>query len=147
MTLEKLNIERLDEVKALFYSVFTQPPWNDDWSDEQQLDKYVHDIMGNKNSLTYGLYEDGILIGASMGWIMHWYTGTEYIIQEFFIKREKQGSGCGTKFLGLLEQDLKANQMTHIFLQTEHDVPAYKFYKKNGFTEMTTHVSFFKELK
>ena len=30
-----------DLIKKLFVSVFKEEPWNDDWSDEKQLDAYI----------------------------------------------------------------------------------------------------------
>ena len=50
--------KRLDEseivmIKELFVSVFTKEPWNDDWSDENQLELYLHDLVGQSNSLTF----------------------------------------------------------------------------------------------
>ena len=36
--------------------------------------------------------------------------------------------------------------LKQIFLQTEAHVPAYEFYKKNGYIELEGHVSFAKEL-
>lgn len=80
-----------------------------------------------------------------MGHIRHWYTGTEYYVDEFCIKREKQGIGLGTEFVKQVEEYIKTKGMTQIFLQTESYVPAYHFYQKNGFVEMKTHVSFYKE--
>ncbi len=58
----KYDIRQLDEdsfsmIKELFFSVFTEEPWNDDWSDEDQLQLYIHDLIGQNNSLTFGLYE------------------------------------------------------------------------------------------
>ena len=34
----------------------------------------------------------------------------------------------------------------HTFLQTENNVPAYAFYRKNGFTELEGHVSLVRKL-
>lgn len=65
--------------------------------------------------------------------------------QVLAIKAEKQGMGIGTAFLKELEEYVKSKQITHIFLQTERAVPAYKFYQKNGFMELKDHVSFVKE--
>lgn len=45
--------------------------WNDDWSNQVQLHKYIMDLIGNRNSLTLGLIEDDKLIGLSMGSILH----------------------------------------------------------------------------
>ena len=47
-----------------------------------QLHLYIQDLVGQSNSLTFGLFEGTELIGISMGHIKHWYTGTEYFIDE-----------------------------------------------------------------
>ncbi len=144
MEVKELFVGNTEEIKALFYDIFTNEPWNDDWSDETQLHEYITDLIGNRNSLSLGLYDGDELIGLSLGSVMHWYTGTEYYIFEFCIKTEKQGKGVGTAFLKKVEEHAKAKQITHIFLQTERTVPAYEFYRKNGFTEATEHVSLYK---
>lgn len=38
MELKRIGIEQKEAIKKLFVSVFTIEPWNDDWSDEKQLD-------------------------------------------------------------------------------------------------------------
>lgn len=145
ITIKELNVEYIEEIKLLYAEIFTNKPWNDDWGDEAQLHEYIMDLIGNRNSLTLGAFENDELIGFSMGSIMHWYSGTEYYIFEFCIKTEKQGMGIGTDFLKQVEECVKSRQITHIFLQTERTVPAYHFYKKNGFTELKDHVSFAKD--
>lgn len=143
--------KRLDEsageaIKKLFASVFTKEPWNDDWSDEQQLERYMHDLIGQSNSLTFGLYEGTELIGVSMGRIKHWYTGTEYCIDELCVSTPKQGQGIGTLFLREIERACVELGLTHIFLLTEDDVPAFQFYKKQGFYELEHNAAFAKRL-
>ena len=44
--------------------------------------------------------------GMALGSIKHWYMGTEYYIEELFIKTELQGSGTGSEFLKLIEEYL-----------------------------------------
>ena len=144
--LKRIGPEEKEAIKELFLSVLTREPWNDDGSDSTQLDLYITDLIGQNYSLTYGLYEEDELIGISLGYIKHWYTGTEYIIDELCIRKEKQGNGAGTFFLQSMEKAIKELGLRQIFLQTEADVPAYRFYKKNGFTELEKHVSFAKEI-
>ncbi len=97
MILKKLSIDDKEAIKAVFVGVFTKEPWCDDWSDQEQLDLYICDLVGQSYSLTYGLYDETEeLIGVSLGYIKHWYTGTEYIINELCIKTEIQGTGAGT---------------------------------------------------
>ena len=102
---KQMGPEETEAIKKLFLSVFTAEPWKDDWSDQEQFDSYIHDLTGHSNSLTYGLYAGGELTGVSMGNIRHWYTGTEYYIDEFCIRPDRQGWGLGTLFLKEIEKD------------------------------------------
>lgn len=144
--LKRIGTGEAEEIKELFLRVFTAEPWKDDWSDQEQLDAYIHDLTGQGNSLTYGLYENGKLTGVSMGNIKHWFTGTEYYIDEFCIRPDRQGQGLGTLFLKEIEKAIREMGLTQIFLQTESTVPAYHFYQKNGFNELKEHVSFAKRI-
>ena len=130
----------------LFRVVFTQEPWNDDWSDRTQLDAYIDDLTGQNNSLTLGYFEGGRLVGLSMGHVKHWHTGTEYLIDEFCVEPSSQGRGVGTEFLRLIGNYLKERGIHHIFLLTDRTVPAFDFYRKNGFRELKDSVSFVKTL-
>ena len=142
----KIGTEEMPAIRELFAGVFTGEPWNDDWSDGEQLDLYLEDLVGQQNSLTYGLYEDGRMVGLSMGRMKHWYTGTEYYIDELCIRTDRQGTGLGTLFLQEIEHAIREAGMVQIFLQTSADVPAYQFYRKNGSQELKGHVSFQKRI-
>ena len=146
-TLIRLSIDDKEEIKKVFVGVFTKEPWYDDWSDEEQLDMYICDLVGQGYSLTYGLYDDtGELIGISLGYIKHWYSGTEYIINELCIKTEKQGAGAGTFFIHAIEEAIKEQGLKQIFLLTESNVPAFEFYRKNGFVQSEYNVAFSKRV-
>lgn len=147
MELKELSLNDFEEIKKLFRDVFMAPPWNDDWSDDNQLNEYLRDLMEVRTPLCYGFYVDSLLTGVSIGSIRHWWGGTEYHIEELFIKTSEQGKGYGTEFFNMIEKDIPSKGATQIFLQTETTVPAYKFYKNRGFNELNTHVSFFKDLK
>lgn len=144
MEIRKLESNHMDEIKTLFKNVFMNEPWNDDWSNEEQLNNYMLDLIGNRNSLSIGIYDKEELVGVSLGSIMHWCTGTEYYIYEFFITRDRQGKGVGTKFINDIIEYVKQKDVNHIFLQTERDLPAYTFYKKAGFKELEGHASLVK---
>ena len=145
-TFKQIGLPEKELIKELFTSVFTIPPWNDDWSDKEQLDLYITDLINQNNSLAYGLFEENILVGISLGHIKHWFTGTEYCIDEFCVHTDKQGKGLGTYFMKEIEAAIKDIGLVQIFLQTDSSVPAYHFYKKCGFLESTGLVSFEKQL-
>ena len=146
MDIIRLGADRFGELKLLFRDTFTNPPWNDDWSDDIQLTEYLLDLTGSRNSLAFGLLDGDRLVGLSLGSIMHWCTGTEYYIYEFCIDRSRQHEGLGTFFLHGIEDAVRDMGVDHIFLQTENNVPAYDFYRKNGFTELEGHVSLVRKL-
>ena len=146
LKIKRLSIKEKEAITNVFLGVFTKEPWNDDWSDTEQLDMYINDLIGQSYSLTYGLYDDDELIGISMGYIKHWYRGTEYIINEFCVKTELQGKGAGTFFIKEIEKAIQELGLNQIFLLTDTNVPAYNFYKKNGFFEETTTVAFGKRV-
>ncbi len=138
LKVKRLSINDKEIIKNLFTSVFTIAPWYDDWSDTNQLDMYINDLVGQGYSLTYGLFDDNELIGISLGYVKHWYSGTEYIINEFCIKTDRQGAGAGSFFIAEIEKAIKELGIKQIFLLTDSNVPAYNFYKKNGFVEEQT---------
>ena len=145
--LKELSIYDIEEIKELFKDTFMGEPWKDDWSDATQLHSYIEDLIGNKNSLALGLVENGCLIGIALGNIKHWYSGTEYCVDEFCIGRKAQGHGMGTLFIKEIEAYLADKGIHCIFLQTERTMSAYQFYKKNGFIELEDHVSLFKDIE
>ena len=138
LNLKRLTIKDKEIITDVFTSVFTKEPWNDDWSDTNQLDMYINDLCGQSYSLTYGLFDDDELIGIALGYVKHWYSGTEYIINEFCVKTERQGAGAGSFFIAEIENAIKEMGIKQIFLLTDSNVPAYRFYKKNGFNEEQT---------
>lgn len=146
MEIKELTIDNLEEIKTFFADVFTKEPWNDDWSDENQLRQYITDLIGNANSLAFGLFRDEEMVGLTMGKIMHWYSGTQYYIDEFCIKTSEQGSGLGTHFLNSIGECIKAKGIKQFYLQTDRTLPAFKFYQKNGFFLLENQVSLVKEL-
>ena len=145
METKELSKKNFEEIKLIFKEVFTKEPWFDDWSDDYQLNEYLLDLMGMRNPLIYGFYLNEKLIGISIGYIKHWCTGTEYCIDEFCIKTELQRKGYGTNFIKQIENLLIQKNIHVIYLNTQKNIPAYNFYKKLGFTEQPSTISFYKE--
>ena len=131
-----LSAEAVEEIEELFREVFTHEPWNDDWSDAAQLRRYMLDLIANPNSLALGLFVGDDLLGLSLGEVVHWYSGTEYHIREFCIRRDVQGRGLGRAFMALMEPVLGERAIHTVILATDLDKDAYRFYCRNGFREL-----------
>ena len=136
----------LPEVAKLYKNAFGREPWNDNWDDETQLMEYIKEISCSFNSLNYGLFIDGKLAAVSIGMIRHWWEGTNYNIEEFCVSPALQHCGIGSRFMEMIEKDILSRGLKGIFLQTDIDKPAYRFYQKNGFGELSSHVSLYKRI-
>lgn len=131
MNIKKLSIQDIEEIKHIICETFSKEPWNDDWHDEEQLYNYILDLIGNRNSLSLGLFDDhDKLVGVSLGRIKHWYTGNEYCIDDLAILPGEQGHGYGSKFIDLIEKYAVNQNITGIVLFTEQNIPAYRLYVK-----------------
>ena len=131
----------------LYKEAFQGEPWNDDWSDTGQLNEYIKEISCGYRALNYGLFINGELTALSVGMIRHWWEGTNYNIEEFCVDPDIQGQGIGSKFMKMIEEDVKKQGLAGIFLQTDKDKPSYRFYMKNGYNDLTMHVSLYKSVK
>ena len=141
-----LDESYLPQIAELFAGAFGGEPWHDDWSNSEQLNKYIRDLSCCFSSLNYGLFANGRLAAVSIGTVRHWWEGMNYIIEEFCVSPDVQHKGVGTRFMSMIEDDIRKRGISGIFLQTESNMPSYKFYRKNGFEDMPTHVSLFKKL-
>lgn len=147
MEIKQLRLKDTEEIKHIIKEAFSGQPWNDDWSDARQFHSYILDLTGNRNSLSLGLYDADRLIGVSLGRIKHWYTGTEYWIDDLAILPAAQGHGCGSQFIDLIEDFIKKLGIVGIVLFAERDIPAYGLYVKKAFEEKKERVFFEKHLR
>ena len=142
-----LDEKSYPQMAELYKRAFGGEPWNDDWSDPEQLMEYIREISSSYHALNYGLYINGELVALSIGMVRHWWEGTNYNIEEFCVAPEFQGQGIGSAFMQMIEADVVKRGLAGIFLQTDNDKPSYRFYQKNGFNELSSHVSFYKNLR
>ena len=138
--IKQLTLQNKSEIQHLFLKVFSSPPWNDKWDSQAQLDHYMHDLIDNPNALVFGYFLGDALVGISLGYVFHWWQGTDYFIKEFCIDNSLQSQGIGTQFLSAIENELKTRDISAIWLMTERSVPAFEFYKRKGFFELEDSV-------
>lgn len=96
--------------------------------------------------LSYGLTEKGEFIAFALGRVKHWYTGTEYMIEELWVIPARQRRGVGSAFLARIRNSLRKKGISAIVLQTDRSLPAYDFYCRNGFSEASEQAYLIKEV-
>ena len=74
MEVREICLAHVKEISQLFNEIFSREPWNDEWN-EEDLSIYMHDLVGNRLSLSIGLYDGDRLIGIALGRIKHLYNG------------------------------------------------------------------------
>ena len=145
MTLKRFTIGDIETIKKLMLDIFSGEPWNDVWTDAQ-LHRYVSELTGAENSLSFGLYQEGVPVGLALGRVESWCTGTEYWVDEFGVLPGRQRRGLGSAFLRAIEAELLTQGISQLVLLTGRTVPAYHFYRSNGFEEQTETVLFVKSI-
>ena len=123
MEVREICLAHVKEISQLFNEIFSREPWNDEWS-EEDLSIYMHDLVGNRLSLSIGLYDGNQLIGIALGRIKHWYNGREFWIDEFGIMTDEQSKGLGSQFMDLVVDYTKKRGIDRIMLITEREFPA-----------------------
>ncbi|MDF2821300.1 MAG: GCN5-related N-acetyltransferase [Clostridiales bacterium] len=130
----KMERNMVEECVDLFIETFTKEPWNDVYKSRQQVVDFFNNHFNNNYFVGYVAMMDDKMIALSIGMKKPWIEGLEYYIDEFCVCYEMQGSGVGSWFIKLIEEDIKKQNMNGIILNTEKNFPSQRFYEKNGFT-------------
>lgn len=133
MDIVKMSKEHIEECVDLFIDVFTKDPWNDTYSSRGQVMDFFQNYIDNNYFIGYVLKKQNRIIAMSIGMKKPWINGMEYYIDQFCVKTDLQGQGIGSRFLKLIESEIKTEKMNAIILNTDRGFPSEKFYLKNGF--------------
>lgn len=144
--LKSFSIEYISKSANIFYDIFTNPPWSYTWLTLEKTCEYFMNLLNEPASKTYAYFENENLIGACFGNVSSYSPMPIYEIKEIFVTSNMQNKGLGTKMLSLIEQDLKQAGITTITLYTVRGIPAFDFYKKNGYETIDTSVNMSKIL-
>lgn len=127
----RITKRHLSKIRSAFLQIFSGEPWNDVWEDGQ-LKRYLHELAGNKNSLSFGLFDKNELIAISLGRIKHWCSGTEYCIEEFGVIPPWQGKGIGSEFLSRIQSALREKGYAQSSCRRNAPFPHIGFTKSAG---------------
>jgi aminoglycoside 6'-N-acetyltransferase I len=147
LELRKFSIEDTDECAELFMNVFSADPWYDEWLTIEQTRCYLNELIENPVFEGFIAYEDSKNIAAvCLGHKKSWWMGKEFIIDEFYVKNNKQGKGIGTILLDCIADYLTVEDYKRLILTTNKNIPAEKFYNKNEFYINQNKIIMIKEI-
>lgn len=127
--------KHISECVQLYQKVFQQEPWNDNDSNEA-VTEYFRNFIKSDMFMGHVAFYENKIIALSVGFIKPWVKGLEYYIDQFCVDTDLQCKGIGSEFLLHIKRELIKKGINNIFLLTNRQFPSYKFYKKNGFTEL-----------
>lgn len=140
LELESIKETDIEECVELFIDTFSNEPWNDVYESKEEVYEFFSNHMNNNYFVGYVIRNNGEIVGISLGFQKPWIKGMEYYIDQFCIKYSMQGKGIGSKFIALIDEDIKKKKMNAIILNTERGYPSEMFYKKNGFSELEGYI-------
>ena len=145
MEFKKFSRQDLDNSAKLYQEVFSEQPWNDEWIGLSQVKNYLKELIQNPVFGGYVVYHNSRLVAACLGHSRSWWSGNEFIIDEFFVSSKYQGQGIGSLLMEYMENHPELSNIDSFQLLTNKDVPAKDFYRKNGFKIRNNRISMAKK--
>lgn len=133
MTFEDMDIADVRAYAELFVSVFNSPPWNDRWT-MLTAKLRLGELITTGTFVGKAAYENGQLLGIILGQKEHCCDGIHFQIQEFCVRPEHQQSGCGSRLLSALKEELNSIGVVNIYLITRRGESTEGWYKRRGLT-------------
>jgi ribosomal protein S18 acetylase RimI-like enzyme len=136
-TIAFITLNDIDACASLFMDTFSKEPWNDKYRSREQVYMFIKSYVDNNYFIGYLLKRNTKVIALCIGFQKALLEGNEYYIDQFCVDVTYQGQGIGSRFLSLIEEDIRKRDIRIIELNTNRGYLAEKFYKKNGFKELT----------
>lgn len=144
MIIRDIKNDDLEPCSELYSQVFSSSPWSEKWSKEQAYERLNHFY---KSEGFIGLIAEkqgirGFVLGNSEPFL----DGNWFYLREMCVSQKNQSQGFGTSLLKKLSAVLSAESVKNIYLATERNIPAARFYEKNGFFQEEKMGFYYKEI-
>jgi aminoglycoside 6'-N-acetyltransferase I len=126
------SVNDLPLVAALYCEVFSAPPWNEAWTGDT-ASALLRDTLNTPGSLGLLAWQDGQLVGCTLGYEELSFDGVHFYLKEMFVHPTLQRRGIGARMLHELKRTLGHHGVRRIYLLTERDSAAADFYGAQGF--------------
>ena len=138
--------EHFADVLRIYVDAFTSHPLNYSFVTQAKAERYIKDMILTPCFVGYVYVDKEIINAFVFGKIDNYFQGTLYEVMELAVDPSIQRGGVGTKVMRLLESRLKGIGIDAISLNTSRHLPAYSFYKKNGYIEVENNINLAKWL-
>jgi aminoglycoside 6'-N-acetyltransferase I len=135
----------LQVISQLYVSVFSNPPWNEDWEITWAYER-LNWIYQSQGFAGYIALDSKQILGAIMGHFVPFKGEKGFEIVEFLVATNYQNQGIGNKLLAQLELNLQQNNYDFTWLLTAKDSSAESFYCQRNYQRDCKIVLLNKEL-
>ena len=132
MILRDLFPSDLAPCAALFASVFSAPPWNENWTPGNAL-RRLSECAATPGFLGVLMETDGAPAGFAVGYLQAYMDEKHYYLLELCVAPTLQRQGVGGALIDALGARLKEAGASRLYTLTARETPAQKFYEKAGF--------------
>ena len=136
----------LEICTEIYADAFTAPPLNYGFITKENARRYIESITKTPGFLGYTCRVEGETIAFVFGLLDNYFEGMMFEIAELGVASAFQRRGFGSKIMGILEAKLAGYGVSAVNLQTSRNLPAFEFYLKNGYEEVTENVTLMKWL-
>ena len=135
----------LQAISQLYVSVFSNPPWNEDWEFAWAYER-LNWIYQSQGFAGYIALDSKQILGAIMGHAVPFKGKKGFEIVEFLVTAKYQNQGIGNQLLAQLELNLKQDNYDFTWLLTLKNTDAESFYSQRNYQRDCKIVLLNKEL-
>ena len=135
----------LQAISQLYVSVFSNPPWNEDWEFAWAYER-LNWIYQSQGFAGYIALDSKQILGAIMGHAVQFKKKKGFEIVEFLVTAKYQNQGIGNQLLAQLELNLKQDNYDFTWLLTLKNTDAESFYSQRNYQRDCKIVLLNKEL-
>lgn len=146
MIYEDINKKDIEKLSEIYMNAFNSPPWSESWTLDDAKERLL--TMINCSSNYYGMVarENGEIVAFIIGHYEPFYTGMQFVINDFCTDVSHHGRGYGKALLDEFSRSLKDKGVKEIILNTLNTDRTEGFYKSRGYNTFKNMIVMGKKL-
>lgn len=137
----------LEMCVELYIDAFTTPPLSYDFLTKGKTERYLRDLTRTPGFMGWTYRIDEEMAAFCFGTLDNYFEGSVFEVAELAVAARLHRGGVGSEVMRLLETKLAGYGVSAVSLHTSRYLPAYNFYLKNDYEEISDNVTLAKLLK
>ena len=134
---QPVSPETIDGCAAAYIAAYGEAPWNEAL-DPDHVRRYIRAFMDRDGFRAWQLTVGGEIAGVALGIVVPHTEGAFLRVEDLCVAPKWQRQGLGGAFLREIQRQSASEGCDSMLLATQPDVPAHRFYLKQGFRDIPT---------